>query len=52
MTSGIFVGEGYKAVSKLFEIHHSTVRTVYKWKAFKTVDNLPRSWHPSEFNQM
>jgi len=38
--------KGYKAISKQFEVHPSTVR---KWKTFKTVANLPRSGRPSKF---
>ncbi|XP_053577468.1 uncharacterized protein LOC128666737 isoform X3 [Bombina bombina] len=43
-------GKGYKAISKQFKVHHSTVRKIiYKWKTFKTVANLPRSGRPSKF---
>ncbi|KAM3912509.1 uncharacterized protein RB166_019314 isoform 2-T2 [Leptodactylus fuscus] len=43
-------GKGYKAISKQFEVHHSTVRKIiHKWKTFKTVGNLPRSGRPSKF---
>uniref|UniRef100_A0A3B3SNV6 Sleeping Beauty transposase HTH domain-containing protein n=1 Tax=Paramormyrops kingsleyae TaxID=1676925 RepID=A0A3B3SNV6_9TELE len=41
---------GCKAISKQFEVYHSTVRKIiHKWKTFKTVANLPRSGHPSKF---
>uniref|UniRef100_A0A3Q3J790 Tc1-like transposase DDE domain-containing protein n=1 Tax=Monopterus albus TaxID=43700 RepID=A0A3Q3J790_MONAL len=43
-------GKGFKKISKDFEISHSTVRKiVYKWRAFKTTANMPRSGRPSKF---
>ena len=43
-------GKGYKAISKLFGIHHSTERNIiHKWKTFKTAVHLPRSECPSKF---
>jgi len=42
--------KGYKAISKLFGVHHSTVRNIiHKWKTFKTAVNLLRSGRPSKF---
>jgi len=36
-------GKGYKAFSKLFRVHHSTIRKIiHSWKSFKTAVNLPR----------
>ena len=43
-------GKGYKAISKQFKVHHSTLRKIiHKWETFKTVANLPRSGRPSNF---
>nr|XP_028576306.1 zinc finger protein 577-like isoform X2 [Podarcis muralis] len=43
-------GKGYKAISKQFKVHHSTIRKIIqKWKTFQTVANLPRSGRPSKF---
>ncbi|XP_069605296.1 zinc finger protein with KRAB and SCAN domains 1-like isoform X1 [Ranitomeya imitator] len=40
-------GKGYKTISKMCELHHSTVRKIiYKWKAFNTISTLPRSGRP------
>ncbi|XP_077110775.1 uncharacterized protein LOC143766747 [Ranitomeya variabilis] len=42
-------GKGYKTISKMCELHHSTVRKiVYKWKAFNTISTLPRSGRPTK----
>ena len=44
-------GKDYKAISKQFNVHHSTMRKIiHKWKTFKTVASLPRSGGPSKFN--
>lgn len=44
-------GKGYKKISKLFEIGHSTVRKIiYKWRTFKTTTNMARSGRPSKFS--
>jgi len=45
------------AISKQFEVHHSTVwvhhstvwKIIHKCKTFKAVANLPRIGHPSKF---
>ena len=43
-------GKGYKVISKLFGVHHSTEgKIIHKWKTFKTAFNLPRSERPSKF---
>jgi len=43
-------GKGFKAISKLFKVHHSTERKIiHKWKTFKTAVNPPRSGRPSKF---
>ena len=35
-------GKGYKAISKLFGVHHLIVRkNIHKWKTFKIAVNLP-----------
>lgn len=40
-------GKGYKKISKELGVHRSTVRkTIYKWKKFGTIANLPRSGCP------
>lgn len=47
----ISLGEGYKAVYKQFEVHHSTERTIIrKRETFKTAANLPRSGSRSKLN--
>jgi len=34
-------GKGYKVISKLFGVHHSTEgKIIHKWKTFKTAFNL------------
>lgn len=43
-------GKSFQAISKQFEVHHSTARrTVQKWKTVKGVTSLPRSGCPSQF---
>ena len=43
-------GKGYKVISQLFGVHHSTERKIiHKWKTFKTVTSLPRSGRRSKF---
>ncbi|CAI5768315.1 TCB1 transposase [Podarcis lilfordi] len=43
-------GKDYKAISKQFKVHHSTIRKIIqKWKTFQTVVNLPRSGRPCKF---
>uniref|UniRef100_A0AAX7TN30 Sleeping Beauty transposase HTH domain-containing protein n=1 Tax=Astatotilapia calliptera TaxID=8154 RepID=A0AAX7TN30_ASTCA len=43
--------KGYKAISKQFEVHHTTVgKIIHKWKIFKTAASLPGNGHPSKFN--
>ena len=43
-------GKGYKAISKLFRVHHSTERKIiHKWKTIRTAVNLPRSGRLSKF---
>ena len=40
-------GKGYKVISKILEIHQSTMRqTIYKWRHFGTVATLPRCGRP------
>ncbi|XP_073516509.1 uncharacterized protein [Phyllobates terribilis] len=42
-------GKGYKTISKMCELHHSTVRKIiYKWKTFNTISSLPRSGRPTK----
>ncbi|XP_073435808.1 uncharacterized protein [Dendrobates tinctorius] len=42
-------GKGYKTISKMCELHHSTVRKIiYKWKTFNTISTLPRSGRPTK----
>jgi len=37
-------GKGYKAISKLFGVHHCRVRKIiHKWTTFKTAVNIPKS---------
>ena len=44
-------GKGFKKISKLFEIHHSTVRKIiYKWRRFQTAANLFKTGRPSKFS--
>lgn len=39
--------EGYKTISKRFQLHPSTVRQIiYKWRAFNMTPTLPRSGCP------
>ena len=41
--------KGFKAISKEFGLHQSTVRQiVYKWRKFKTTVTLPRSAPPTK----
>lgn len=50
IVSGHRSGKCHKAISRQFEVHHSTVRnTIHKWKAFKAVASLPRSRLLSKF---
>jgi len=43
-------GKGYKVISKLFGVHHSTTRKIiHKLRTFKTAVNLPRNGRPSKF---
>ncbi len=40
--------KGYKDISKVFELHKSTVRQiVYKWRKLRTTVTLPRSGWPT-----
>ena len=42
---GATVAAGFKAVSKLSGVHHSTVREIIrKWKTFDAVANLLGKW--------
>ncbi|XP_077110778.1 uncharacterized protein LOC143766748 [Ranitomeya variabilis] len=42
-------GKGYKTISKVCELHRSTVRQIiYKWKTFNTVSSRPRSGRPTK----
>ncbi|XP_075701913.1 uncharacterized protein LOC142665959 [Rhinoderma darwinii] len=42
-------GKGYKTISKVFELHRSTVRQIiYKWKVFNTIETRPRSGRPTK----
>jgi transposase len=42
-------GKGYKSISKILDVHQSTVRqNVYKWRKFCTVATLPRSGFPAK----
>ena len=44
-------GLGYKKLFKQFKVHLSTVlKAIYKWRASKTIANLPRSGQPSKVN--
>ena len=43
-------GKGYKAISKQFGVHHSTVSEIaYKWKTFKTGASLSGSGSSDKF---
>ncbi|KAM3922034.1 uncharacterized protein RB166_011335 [Leptodactylus fuscus] len=42
-------GRGYKTISKVFDLHRSTVRQIiYKWKVFNTIATRPRSGRPTK----
>ncbi|XP_073435805.1 uncharacterized protein [Dendrobates tinctorius] len=42
-------GKGYKTISKVCDLHRSTVRQIiYKWKTFNTVSSRPRSGRPTK----
>uniref|UniRef100_A0A3Q4I1B2 Uncharacterized protein n=1 Tax=Neolamprologus brichardi TaxID=32507 RepID=A0A3Q4I1B2_NEOBR len=44
-------GKGYKAISRQFEVHHSTVKKIiHMWKTFKTAANIPSIGHTSKFS--
>ncbi|XP_044130787.1 zinc finger protein 367-like [Bufo gargarizans] len=44
-------GKGYKAISKVFDLHRSTVRQIiYKWKVFNSIDTRPRSGRPTKLD--
>lgn len=43
--------EGYKTISKRYQLHPSTVRQIiYKWRAFNMTATLPRSGRPSKIS--
>ncbi|XP_073516379.1 uncharacterized protein [Phyllobates terribilis] len=42
-------GKGYKTISKVCNLHRSTVRQIiYKWKTFNTISSRPRSGRPTK----
>ncbi|KAG5841945.1 hypothetical protein ANANG_G00172420 [Anguilla anguilla] len=44
-------GKGYRAISKVLELHRSTVRAIIsKWRTLGTVVNLPRSGRPAKIS--
>ncbi|XP_040293992.1 zinc finger protein 367-like [Bufo bufo] len=44
-------GKGYKTISKVFDLHRSTVRQIiYKWKVFNSIDTRPRSGRPTKLD--
>uniref|UniRef100_A0A3B4TRY4 Transposase Tc1-like domain-containing protein n=1 Tax=Seriola dumerili TaxID=41447 RepID=A0A3B4TRY4_SERDU len=44
-------GDGYKTISKRFQLNPSTVRQIiYKWRAFNMTATLPRSGRPSKLS--
>jgi len=42
-------GNGYNSISKQFEVYHSTVKFIHKWKTFKTFANLPKNGRLENF---
>ena len=44
-------GEGYKTISKSFQLHSSTVRQIIcKWRAFNMTATLPKNGRPSKLS--
>ncbi|XP_056405486.1 zinc finger protein 43-like isoform X2 [Hyla sarda] len=44
-------GKGYKTISKVFDVHRSTVISIiYKWRMFKTTATRPRSGRPTKLD--
>uniref|UniRef100_A0A803J782 RBR-type E3 ubiquitin transferase n=1 Tax=Xenopus tropicalis TaxID=8364 RepID=A0A803J782_XENTR len=44
-------GEGYKRISKAFDIPWNTVKSVIKWRKYGTTVTLPRTGHPSKIDE-